>query len=330
MRLTLLVFALFFLTDQASFGQQFNTVELPERSIESPQHIFQLHKPSVTKEIDQHDLIRPLLHTSGETFETYNFRSPLQRTFTEKPGLALLSSAILPGSGRAVNGNWVMAGVYFAVEASAIYLTIDSRNSARSLERSYQQFANENWSVVEYAQWIVEYYDFHGLTADGIDDLRSMVDGKSATFNNDIDWDVIDIQTLRAIERNTPYFSTDHQRASNFSHVLPDYGTQQYYELISKYYQFQGGWRDYRSSTDTPFYIGLQGENASPFFIQGAVMSRQFNGDYRTSRNLMSLLIANHVIAAFDSFFTFSVKQNRLQTIPSAIPGEQLRVRYSF
>ena len=145
---------------------------------------------------------------------------------------------------------------------------------------------------------------------------------------------------LRNVERNTPFVLTDDLTANNFSHVLPDYGSQQYYELISKYYQYQAGWRDYHDFHNSightgdmfnqRYFIDRNGAFASPFFLEGANRAAMFNDNYRTGRNFRLLLIANHVFSAFDAYFTVRLKQNRITATPSLVPGHQLSMKLRF
>lgn len=259
--------------------------------------------------------------------DTHTFNNRFQQTFTDKPGLAFLSSAILPGSAQAANQSWIRSGLYFAVEAASIFFIIDYHNRGVRGEQRYEQFADDNWSVVQYATWLVDYHDYHGIDNPHLEDLRAHVDGANPAFDTDIDWNRIDIDLLRDVERNTPYLTPDALSTSNFSHILPQYGSQQYYELIAKYFQYQAGWMDYDLNQ---FLIDRNGALASPLFFEGIRKAEQFNDDFRRSRNFMILLLTNHIFSAFDAYFTFSLKQNRLQASSSAMPGRQLQLQYNF
>lgn len=253
---------------------------------------------------------------------------------------SFISSLILPGSGQARNRSWWKAGLFFALEATTVYLFFDNRNDARIGERSYEQYANENWSVVQYSNWLIEYHDVNGLDNPHIDDLREMLVGIDASYNVNKDWEEVDINLLRDVERNTPYITTDQEAANNFSHTLPEYGSQQYYELIAKYYQYQGGWKDYNDFHsdlghtgplfNERYLIDRDGSYASPFFYEAVQMAEQFNSDYKSSNTFLSLLIANHVFSAFDAYFTFKLKQNRLRATSSLMPGKLIKLTYDF
>lgn len=253
---------------------------------------------------------------------------------------AFFSSLVLPGSGQIKNNSWWKAGLFLGIEVASVYLFVDFRNSARIGERDFEKWANRNWSVVQYSNWLVKYHEVNGLSNPYIDELREMMNGEDATFDVRIDWAKVDLDLLRDVERNTPYITSDAEINNNFSHTLPEYGSQQYYELISKYYQYQAGWRDYDVFQDRIGHTGIfyndryqidrGGAFASPFFYQGAQIGEQFNTDFRRSGYFVSILIANHIISAFDAYFTLKVKQNRLQATSSIVPGKQLTLTYRF
>jgi hypothetical protein len=277
------------------------------------------------------DLIQPVL-LRDQTSPAYD--NSIQKLFTDKPGLALLSSGLLPGSGQLVNKNWIRGGLYAALEVAAIYMVIEFDNRGDSGKQRYENYADQNWSVTQYAKWLVEYHDVNQLDNPALENLRSMVEDLEPAFDTDIDWNNIDIDILRAVERESRFVTPDNLSNSNFSHILPGYGSQQYYELISKYYQFQAGWQDYygyhESSGTTPYLISRDGSFASDMFFRGATLADEFNNDFRTSKNFRMLLIANHLLSAFDSFFTFKLKQNRIQATTSMAPTRYLQVSVNF
>ena len=247
-----------------------------------------------------------------------------QRTI---PGVAFLSSGILPGSAQAANGKWARAGIYLATEAFSIFYYINRTNTAKDQEQRYKAFANNEWSVVAYADWLVGYYDNNGISNPRLEDLRSMVSnangGTGPNFNDTRnDWDEIEINLLQSIERSSPLICGSCNSGNKFSHVLPAYGSQQYYELISKYYQFEAGWSDFYNqnvAVNNPDYSYLYDNNgslASDFFFLGAERADRFNNNYRRAGNILNLLVINHVVSAFDALFTVKLKNARLE--PSA------------
>lgn len=238
----------------------------------------------------------------------YSQSSPFYQPLRTKPGWAFLSSAIVPGSGQAANNKWVRAGLYFLAEAVMVGVHIKSYHDAKGEHRQYKQFADNNWSVVNYAQWLVEYHEQNNLSNNYIDELQEQVSDLAPDYDPDSDWQKVDIELLRNVERNTPFVYPEHI-GNNFSHIMPDYGSQQYYELISKYYQYGSGWSDF----ETQYQLPWDGSSMPQNFILGAQMAEDFNDSYRLAGNMVSFLILNHIISAFDAFLTVKIKNKRLE-----------------
>ena len=284
-------------------------------------------------------LVTPLLLRNDYKRDNFVYTND-DENVPRSPGVTMFSSLIVPGSGQIMNESWWKAGLFLAIEATSIYLAVEYRNRGRFGEREYQRFANNNWSVVQYSQWLVEYHEIHGIENPFINDLREMISGISPSFRTSTEWNQIDLSILHRVEQNTPYITTDQLGASNFSHVLPAFGSQQYYELISKYYQFQAGWRDYNDFHNNigntgrffndRFLIDRNGAHASLDFYEGVRMSNQFNQDYRWSNHFISALIANHFFSALDAFFTSTIKHNRLKASSTPFPGQQIVLTYRF
>ena len=295
------------------------------------------HTPSKTISLSGFYFVTPVLLRTDPSSQAFHDK---KLTFFERPESRFISSLILPGSGQFANGNRVRGGIYLAIEALSIYFIFDYQNRGRQGERAYKRFADQHWSVIQYAKWLIDYHDYHKIDNPYVNQLRKELSDINPSFNTNVEWNQISLALLRNVERNTPYFTTDELFASLFSHTLPDFGTQQYYELISKYYQYQAGWRDYFSYHEgmghtggqfgERFRIDRNGGYASPLFLEGADRSFLFNNDFRKSNRFISLLIANHFISAFDAYFTLSLKQNSLSFTPSLYPGENLRFRYRF
>lgn len=242
----------------------------------------------------------------------------------QKPGYTFLASAAIPGLGQAANKQWWKTGIFMALEATAIGIYLHKSNLGRNGERKYEQFADSKWSVVQYADWLVDTYGY-----DQDDVLNPEYQGHEEfpepTFDTSKDWEIINIQGLREVERETTYTS-----GHSFSHDLPDYGSQQYYELVSKYHQYAPGWRDF----ENPF-----GENGkmdagmgyfSPYGWEHAAIGYRFNDDLNTAGHLATLILVNHFVSAFDAFFTQKLRDNRIQASASMRNGPQLRLSYKF
>lgn len=253
------------------------------------------------------------------------------------PGVAFLSSALIPGSGQAANGKWVRAGVYLTAEVAGLIYHFNRKAKAREQEKAYEQFTHQNWSVMAYAEWLVNYSQMHGLN-NGWETLENHIAGKSPDFSNTMnDWNKVSISILHNVETQTPFYFKD-RIGSEFSHELPEYGSQQYYELISKYYQFQPGWKDWygdittsQNQTMDMYRYFWNGED-QPFalFYEGRDQAEEFNSNYRIAGNILKLLVVNHIVSAFDALFTVQLKNSRIETETNLLRTEQFSVTWHF
>lgn len=264
--------------------------------------------------------------------ESSNFGSKFLDLERKNAGFAFLSSAILPGSAQAANGKWVRAGIYALTEAVTVFYYFNRNNLAKRQERAYEHYADRNWSVMAYAQWLVEYSQEYDLS-NGYEELASHISGKAPDYSNTRnDWFKVNLPLLQKIERATPYVF-ENKRTSNFSHNLPDYGSQQYYELISKYWQFQSGWQDVHLNPNLnpnfPFFK-WDGSDASAMFYEGRDRAAEFNDNYRIANNLLSLIVVNHIISAFDGYMTVKLNNSRLQAKANLLRPDSFSLVLSF
>lgn len=258
----------------------------------------------------------------------YASSDPFYQPLREKSGLALISSAVIPGTGQAANNKWVRAGAYFLAEIVFLGIHFKSYNDAKAEQRRYEQFADGNWSVVTYAKWLVDYHDQNNLSNQHLGDLRAEIAGTSAAYDPQQDWQKVDIELLRMVERETPFVYPDGENGNNFSHEMPDYGSQQYYELISKYYQYGPGWNDFPASQ---YQLNWDGSDMPSNFVRGSALAEDFNDSYRLAGNMVSLVILNHIISAFDAFLTVKVKNNRLEAESNLLnPTRSISLKYHF
>ena len=234
----------------------------------------------------------------------------------KKAGIALLGSAIIPGLGQAANAKWIRAGTYFLADVALLTMHLYLDSEGENLQNDYQNFADTHWDARNYAEWLINYHDENNITNEHLDELRAEMNSGS---------DQIDLNILRDVERNTPFVNTDGSVSNNFSHVLPDYGSQQYYELISKYYQYGPGWDDF----NTRYQLAWNGSDMSPRFHQGADMSEEFNDKLRLAGNMLGYMLLNHAISAFDAMITVKLKNSRIEAQPGVF-GAPFSLKYHF
>lgn len=262
-----------------------------------------------------------LLHAdAGHQAGSYGRTSPVRH-----PGAAFAMSAVLPGAGQAWNGQWVKAAVAIAVETALVTGYVVTRRRGLDAEDEFRAFAHEDWSPAQYAEWINDYRVYlqeevgTSITAPPVEIVESV------DFSNPSSWtraerSAVDdmFNQIRAIERQSIHPET----GAAFSHQLPDFGDQQYYELIGKYFQFAPGWFDYPDwvTDDGMFTQAIDPEVSGPGGTKLSVSDTFY--DYardhahaqdvlRTASRISIFFIVNHLVAGIDAAVTARIRRNR-------------------
>jgi len=197
-----------------------------------------------------------------------NRRSPLLAG-----GLSLL----LPGAGQFYNEDYWKTAIFIIVEAVAITTAIVSNNKGDEQTETFENFANGNWSVNEYAAWTV---DNAARINPGINpDLLNIYDSQGNVI-----WD-----RLNQLESGI---------GSWYSHQLAPYDDQQYYEMIGKYQQFNPGWNDFTEDPNDPYTYG---DPLAPNFLYYADERGKANSYYNTAHTAVVVLLVNHAISAIEA-----------------------------
>lgn len=241
--------------------------------------------------------------------------------------LAFGLSAVAPGAGQIYNRQWVKAAVAIGLEVALIAGYFTYRSRGLDQEDAYKAYAHAYWDPRQYASWLNDYVDFleqeHGATigADGIV-IPSGVD-----FTTPGAWTADDSQMARAffnqirgVEEMVFHPETD----ASFSHKLPYFGEQQYYELIGKYFQFAPGWEDYPVWREgDEFTIAIDPEHTGPGrtkpniqgrFLEYASDHADANTFLRRASRMSAIIVLNHVVAAIDAAITSKLRNDRLET----------------
>lgn len=200
----------------------------------------------------------------------------------KSPFLAGLMSAAIPGAGEIYAGNYWKAAIFMAIEAACITTNIIYNKKADEKTVEFQEFADANWSVVRYAEWLNNY-------------ASSLGAGEGARIHIDPDqskapWERVNFNEVNAVE----------EQVKTFSHKLVPYGEQQYYELIGKYHQYNHGWADSDPATSEYF------SNLTPMFHKYADMHIEPDKIYQVASTAIVILVTNHILSALDAAWTTS------------------------
>ena len=196
-------------------------------------------------------------------------------------------SLLVPGSGEYYSERYVKGAVFFAVEVAVVTAAIVYNNKGNNKTNEFQNYANQHWSAVDYAQWINQNganYEVAGTTYPTI----------AINPNTSLPpWQRVDFAQINAWESLT--------HTIGFSHELPSYNTQQYYELIGKYSEFKYGWDTYVGPDGTRYGDDGYNVNYIPQQMKTYADNRGKANDYYYTAGLATgLIVVNHVLSALD------------------------------
>jgi hypothetical protein len=248
----------------------------------------------------------------GPAFGNPLLAPPSASASRKNPVLAGALSLLLPGAGELYAGSYILAGLFAALEGAGWYFSIDANRRGDDATVMYQRYADQNWSVVKYAQWLNE-------------NAKNYPGGDKA-----VHIDINPDESLPHWQRvNWEQMHTTEMAVPQFSHRLPDYGDQQYYELIGKYNQYSYGWND---KLDGDYW------NPSPNFLYYSGLRGDANSYYDRSGAIINLLILNHFLSAIDAAwaaarFNQAVELRSgayLQRLPDGRPDLVTTARFSY
>jgi hypothetical protein len=213
-----------------------------------------------------------------------NLKLDITQKTKKKKSIALgtIMSAIIPGAGEFYGESYLKAGIFFGVELLAwgtfTYFTIKGDDKTEE----FQNFADQHWSVRRYAQWLV-------------DEWEASINPQEP--NIEVLWAQVNAA----------------EQTEGFSHTLPAFGTQQYYELIGKYQPYVAGWED--------AYVNgawqITQENYHDFqtnmFKSYAIDRQDANDQYDIAKIGPITAILNHILSAADAAWTISTYNKKIE-----------------
>jgi hypothetical protein len=221
-----------------------------------------------------------IILNSYQQIETHPFADDMPGR--KSPMLSGLFSAIIPGAGQIYNEDYWIAGIFIALEAALITTAVIYDKKGDDQTASFENYADQNWSVVDYAEWLVEY------KYNNDQELLNRI-----VINNDPNrppWEQVNWAELNAAEVG--------------SHTLPPHGEQQYYELIGKYHQYSPGWNDYSGGSN----IDLISSN----FTYYAGERGKANDFYNTASTAVVGIYINHLLSAAEAVWGATRFNNNL------------------
>jgi hypothetical protein len=220
---------------------------------------------------------------------------------------AFAFSAVIPGLGQVYNQSWWKAGISVAAEAALITMYVGWKNKGNDGERGYKAYAHGNWSPIKYAEWLNAYGGYSGpdIALPTMTETDFMhPDTWTAAQHAEVD---AFFNNIRAAERQSSFLET----GAGFSHVLPYFGEQQYYELIGKYFQFAPGWDDYSYEPNADPETVMP-EDAQFYYYAG--IHADANDYLRKSSWAGAFVIVNHFASAVEA--AVSAKMHNMSLHP--------------
>ena len=220
------------------------------------------------------------------------------------PGKPLIMSLVLPGAGQFYNRSpiWKTA-TFLSVEIGSIVAWNYFKNEAMSKKDAYQNFADENWTLIN---WITNRFS----PPTHIHDTRSWTNFSALTsLTGTHDLDLI-ISGNLANELNLTRVSSDSLEAH------PDWVStgdiivvrdRHFYENIGKYDQFLGGWSD---AVDEWFWEEKDVGDSIEIVIKTPLKQNFIDQRYSSNQMLtaakysITALMFNHVISGIESVWT--------------------------
>ncbi|MEM6644841.1 MAG: DUF5683 domain-containing protein [Bacteroidota bacterium] len=251
--------------------------------------------------------------------------------------LALGLSAAIPGLGQAYNRQWVKAAVALGLEVGLFIANRNWNSTGRDLEQAFQLRAHADWDPAKYALWIQDYAQYLNTNHGG--NLNGSVAMADVDLTQPEAWSDVEralvrsmFDDIRAIEAQAYHVET----GATFSHKLPFFAEQQYYELIGKYFQFAPGWRDYGAdaspddtvegrpwlNADGTFNDRIDPEHrengeriyVSDDFFEYANETAEANDYLRRASRVSAFIVLNHFIAAIDAAVSAKLHNDRMST----------------
>ena len=236
-------------------------------------------------------------------------------------------SLVVPGLGQAYNRNWIRSALAIAIEGGLVTAYFVWRRRGFDGERAYKEYAHRFWDPARYAAWLNDYVIFLEQ-ADG-----AMLGAVPIEAPSGVDFSAPGSWTDAQRRLVRDFFEDVHvvedlvyhpSTGASFSHNLPYFAEQQYYELIGKYFQFAPGWRDYPdwkkgdAFTDAinPDQTGSDGSkpNVRGYFLDYARDHAAANTLLRRASRASAFLILHHFVATLDALISAKLHNHRIQS----------------
>jgi hypothetical protein len=241
------------------------------------------------------------------TFKTMSSISGDESSDKKSPILAATLSAVIPGSGQFYTKNYLKSILFIALEVTAISVGLMYDKKGDDQTNFFQNYADQHWSALRYAKWTV-------TNATKINPAVDPSKYAVITNNNTVNWG-----ELNRLENDISNY---------YSHRLPKYGDQQYYELIGKYPQFVMGWDDF-GDENTPFEYDVERKNLTARFYYYADERGKANEYYNVASKAVLIVMINHIASAVEAAWGAASYNNSLK-VSAQLKKSQIGFRTEY
>ena len=196
----------------------------------------------------------------------------------KSPILGATMSAVIPGAGQIYSKSFIKSAVFLAVEAGLWITYAVFQGKGNDQTTSYENYANQNWNMRKYAQWLKD------QSFQRADQINMSADD----------------YTLR--------LQINYCEEINFSHQLPPPGEQQYYEVIGKYQNYVTGWSTADVTVINKNNYGTTKLSQVSFYMDER---QKANDYYNNGTTTLMVVVLNHLVSAVDGFLSVNSYNNK-------------------
>ena len=223
----------------------------------------------------------------------------ISESIQKKSGVkAAILSAVLPGAGEVYAGSYWKAALFAGLEVAFWSAQYVYTGKGDDEDKRMRSFGDEHWS--EQVYWSNVYRQAEAQDKWGGSVL--IPDGNDILSEQDI---LDNISSLRSMESEIGY-----------THSLPTTKTQQYYEMIYKYlHQFGVGWDDVAEEHGDRYFYDVDTNWRYPTsnVVKYRDMRNLSNSYYETAKNMVILVMVNHLASLFDAAYMVHQNNRRIQ-----------------
>ena len=255
----------------------------------------------------------------------------------KSPWIAGALSLAVPGLGEYYDGSYLKSAIFFGVEVGSWLTAYIYDKKGDDQTALFEDYANQHWSPIRYGLWTYDHATM--LNSQTYPSNYDLFYGAEPDTNSGPPFSGLDWDQLNALEDDIR-----HASRNGYTHQLPIYGDQQYYELIGKYAQFYSGWDD--AASDPSFTNIADAEGMADFYPSEssrfkiyANMRAKANSYYDVASAMVGIAILNHILSAIDAAWTAgrvnsSIEAHvgvKLQPTPfGMVPIKEANIRVTF